>query len=83
MGKKVVEMVSKLEAKLEDPSNREDSIDEEPESKASKVKCSLNNINKNMGQFSEARYAHGENSSSLLSEMDRMRKDFNEIVNEC
>ena len=36
-----------------------------------------------MGQFSKALYAHREKYVALLNEMDRMRKTFNESMNEC
>ena len=36
-----------------------------------------------MGQFFEALYAYKEKSAGLVSEIDRMRKDFNEVMDEC
>jgi len=69
-------------SEAEAPSDGEESVHEEREPKA-KGKRRLAAIEANMGQFSEALYAHGEKAAAMRDEMDRMRKAFNEAVEEC
>ena len=70
MGKKSAKMVFESEEDPEVPSDGEEFVHEEPKLEDSKVKGRINALEKKMGQFFEALYAHWEKSATFLSEMD-------------